>query len=335
MEWNETTSLPVTDISRKWIIFYFLVIVVQCLESLLIIGGNILTLVVLKRTKKLHDIPTHVFTASLALSDGFVGILIPFRLAMQTSEDVRYWQLSECIIRGLYYAVIPITLFTLSAIAVDRYIAVVHPLTYRRRMTRRIAIVLSTLIWIVMFVVAMWFVCYVEQVPGHLEVAKDLLPEKLFVILIQMVILTPIALTILLYLGIYINLRKRASIGSVICSDRHESVENQSSKRAKAITRMMALVVGYLLISWLPYYILISTYTLKESTTPDWYWYAFQISTCLFYSNSFVNPVIYSWKNRNFKDAYMRLLTCPGSVVVTRISDNNPMSDLHNRSTTY
>ena len=70
----------------------------------------------------------------------------------------------------------------------------------------------------------------------------------------------------------------------------------------------MALVLGYLILACIPYYVLVPLYDITDPKTPAWYIYSFDLSIILFYSNSFMNPVIYSWKNRDFRDAYKKVL---------------------------
>ena len=285
------------------------------LEILLIVGGNALTLVAVNRTKKLRVIPTNTFIVSLAVSDGLIGVFLPFIIGVNATGDELVWDISTCILRGPYFAMFDISLSTLLVIAVDRYVAVVHPLYYRRNMTLRIARLTSILIWIAEFLLLTSLTCYygtrAKVVMLRPEAAHDLFPKKISLGLLQAVVLIPIVGNIVLYCLIYIRLiRRRRSIWTVQEGQNAETLINQPSKKTKTFTKMMTLVLGYLILAWLPYYILVPIHNVKDPSTPRWYIYMYDLAVVLFYSNSFMNPVIYSWKSRDFKEAYLKILRC-------------------------
>ncbi|KAK2142923.1 hypothetical protein LSH36_897g01078 [Paralvinella palmiformis] len=268
------------------------------LEILLIVGGNALTLIAVNRTKKLRIIPTNTFIVSLAVSDGLIGVLLPFIIWLNFTRDERLWDVSTCVLRGPYYAMFDISLSTLLVIAVDRYVAVVHPLYYRRHMTLRIARVTAVAIWIAEFLVLTSLTCYYGT-------------------RIETVVLIPIVGNIVLYSLIYIRLsRRQRSVSTNPNGGQNAETAAfvQPSKKTKTFTKMMALVLGYLILAWLPYYILVPIHNVNDPATPRWYVYMYDVAVVLFYSNSFMNPVIYSWKSRDFKEAYIKILRCRRSL---------------------
>ncbi|KAK2157361.1 hypothetical protein LSH36_193g11027 [Paralvinella palmiformis] len=298
-------------------------------EAALIIIANILTLMVVKRSKKLRDIPANTFVVSLACADGMIGVLLPATMMTSMTSNQAVWITSACVFRGPYYAMFCISLVTLLAIGVDRCVAVVHPLLYRRRMTTKIARIASILIWIGQLLIWETFTCYygsqISAGKNRPRAAHDMFPRKTFFFMIQMEILLPIVGNVILYAFIYIRLRRRKVVVSV--SARQDAIEtrtkNQLQAKTKAFTKMMALVLGYLVIAWLPYYILVPIHKVNEPTTPIWYVYAFDAAAVLFYSNSFMNPLIYSWQNRDFREAYTKILSC-SRLHRSRSTDVNP-----------
>ena len=71
---------------------------------------------------------------------------------------------------------------------------------------------------------------------------------------------------------------------------------------------MMAVVLGYLVLSWLPYFVLLPGTTLLQAV-PPWLHYGMDAATFLVYTNSAVNPIIYGWLNRDFRKAYVAILS--------------------------
>jgi len=288
------------------------------LEAIVIVCVNIVTLIAVRRTKKLRRVPTNIFITNLAASDGMIGLAMPFMSLFDYSATMGIWKVYVCTIVGPYYAIFNTSLCTMLAIAVDRYIAVVHPLFYRRRMTTKIAFIVSLLIWVIELTFLTSLTCYygsrVIVQHFHPSAMHKLFPTAIFYMLTQTQIIMPIGINVILYLWIYIKLKKNSATISVPSSNSTQGSSGfQVAQRTKAFTKMMAMVLGYLLLALMPYYILVFFYDVTDPRTPAWYIYLFDISILLFFSNSFMNPVIYSWKSRQFRDAYKKLLKCNNS----------------------
>lgn len=71
---------------------------------------------------------------------------------------------------------------------------------------------------------------------------------------------------------------------------------------------MVLLILGCFTICWLPYFIVACSqiYRLIESSSAVAYMAAFTLAM----SNSAMNPLIYAWKNSNFRHAFINLLKC-------------------------
>ncbi|KAK2140724.1 hypothetical protein LSH36_1268g00017 [Paralvinella palmiformis] len=252
------------------------------------------------------------FIMSLACADGMIGVLLPAILFKFSTYDQNMWVSAACLFRGPYYAMFSISLSTLLGIAIDRYVAAVHPLIYRMRMTVTIARFTCICIWLLQL--ALWeaLTCYYgsqisvrNDPPGTVH---NIFPGMSFLFLTQVEILLPILGNLILYSAIYIKLRKRTVVSGSTTNNLNSSCATQPSAKTKAFTKMMVLVLGYLIIAWLPYYIIVPLHKVNDPTTPTWYVYTYDFVTILLYSNSFVNPVIYSWQNRDFRDAYAKIL---------------------------
>ncbi len=105
------------------------------ITAILIIGGNTVCLLVLRRARKIHAV-TRLFMASLAASDLLNGVFVTTPLIVSSAMD--RWPYGEvaCDIYGIgkyvcYYS----GLFSLIAVTVERYIMVVAPLRYQHIVT--------------------------------------------------------------------------------------------------------------------------------------------------------------------------------------------------------
>ncbi|KAK2153911.1 hypothetical protein LSH36_281g02007 [Paralvinella palmiformis] len=311
MERNASTESALNRMRSNSVYFYGRY-VVYFSEAIVIVLANLLTLIAVKRTMKLRKVPANTFILSLACADAMIGVISPAAVMTTITYDKHVWISSVCLFRGPYYAMFSTSLVTLLAIAIDRYMAVVHPLTYRMRMTVNIARNICICIWLVQLTLWETLTCYfgsqVSVGNGRPGAAYDIFPGKTFAFLTQIEILIPLLGNVILYIVIYMKLRKRAVFPVSNINNVETLNVNQASAKTKVFTKMMALVVGYLILAWSPYYIITPLYKMNDPGTPTWYVYMFDFATILFYTNSFMNPIIYSWQYRDFKEAYVKIL---------------------------
>lgn len=107
--------------------------------------GNSVVCHVIRRYRRLHTV-TNVFIANLAVSDIFVTVLnVPFHVMRHLSDD---WPLGQFMCRLVSFAMtvfVYVSTFTMTVIAVDRYVVIVHP--FRPRMSVKVGAVVVVVIW--------------------------------------------------------------------------------------------------------------------------------------------------------------------------------------------
>ncbi|KAK2140719.1 hypothetical protein LSH36_1268g00000 [Paralvinella palmiformis] len=303
------------------------------LEALLIITGNTLTFVAVKQTKKLREIPTNVFILGLAASDGVIGLMTPIFITLRFLKIEDAWSGTVCVLYGPHFSMFWISLLTLLAIAVDRYIAVVQPLSYRQRITTKRAKIISVAIWIVAFSLITSLTCLFGSFGVGSTAVRIVFPKQVSMFFLQIIIFGPVLGNIIIYICIYINLKKKQSVVFDGTRANSEGTHRSTSRTTKAYVNMMALVLVYLLIACVPNYILQAVSKQLQTSKPEWFVYISNLSVILFYSNSFMNPVIYSWKNRNFHQAYKNILLCNRSSGIRSEDSICDGSRTENRST--
>lgn len=91
---------------------------------------------------------------------------------------------------------------------------------------------------------------------------------------------------------------------------------------------MVLLILGCFTICWLPYFIVACSqiYRLIESSSAVAYMAAFTLAM----SNSAMNPLIYAWKNSNFRNAFINLLKCKSPDTLE--PSQSMRSNLHRKS---
>lgn len=123
-------------------------IIVDCFLFITIVLGNVLTILAIAVTRRLRHVVSNYFILNLAVSDLLVGISLPYHLAFYVNSALNHVELI-CILR---FVIISLacggSIYNLIVIAIDRYIAIVHPLSYNAYATRRRVLLIIAITWI-------------------------------------------------------------------------------------------------------------------------------------------------------------------------------------------
>ena len=143
--------------------FGFLMAIESCLFALVILTallGNVLVLHAVRRNPGLRTLPNY-FVISLCVSDILMTTsVMPWSLGVLISGRWSYGGVS-CQVQGFLSSVLAyVSILTISLIAVNRYLKVLHPNTYRRHVSSR-----STLA----FVVSAWLLSCVGPLAYTLD----------------------------------------------------------------------------------------------------------------------------------------------------------------------
>lgn len=140
--------------------------------SLLAVLGNGLVIVIIVRNQRMHTV-TNIFIANLAVADVIIGMFsIPFQFQ---AALLQRWVLANfmCSLAPMVQVIsVNVSIFTLTIIAVDRYIAVIHP--FRAGCSQRSAAVIITATWILAVGLALpyalfFWVDYLDEVNGEVK----------------------------------------------------------------------------------------------------------------------------------------------------------------------
>ncbi|XP_043836202.1 neuropeptide FF receptor 1 [Dromiciops gliroides] len=302
-------SWPVATMFILAYIFIFL----MCLV------GNSLVCFIVVKNRQMRTV-TNMFILNLAVSDLLVGIFcMPTTLV---DNLITGWPFDNitCKISGLVQGMsVSASVFTLVAIAVERFRCIVHP--FRQKLTPRKALVTITIIW----VLALTIMCpsaitlTVTQEEHHFMVDAqnrsyplfscwEAWPEKdmrkiYTTVLFSHIYVAPLLLLLIMYTRIAFKLFKSR--------DPHAdeaAVERQHVSRRKAkVVHMLIIVALFFTLSWLPLWclLLLTDYGhLSEQQLHLVSVYIFPFAHWLAFFNSSANPIIYGYFNRNFRRGF-------------------------------
>lgn len=114
----------------------------------IILCGNILTILAIRLSRRLRNGTSNYFVLSLAVSDCMVGLTLPYHLAFDVMSNLSHVKVA-CISRFVLMTLACCaSIYSLMAIAVDRYVSIVHPMKYTRYMTWTMVYSIITVGWI-------------------------------------------------------------------------------------------------------------------------------------------------------------------------------------------
>ena len=124
----------------SWLVYFFYLV------ALSIVIGNSLVIVVIRRYTSLQTI-TNRLLFSLACSDVMAGLFVCWQSAFIFNPELDEDD-TACVSRFIQFQPSLCSIMHLLDIAIDRYLAVLHPLRYHHFMTVRVSNVMIALSWL-------------------------------------------------------------------------------------------------------------------------------------------------------------------------------------------
>ncbi|XP_020350600.1 adenosine receptor A1-like [Oncorhynchus nerka] len=275
--------------------------------------GNVMVVWAVRINRSLRD-TTFCFIVSLALADIAVGALvIPLAITISIGLKTHFYSclLVACTVLVLTQS----SILALLAIAIDRYLRVKIPMSYKRVVTPRRAGTAVVVCWMVAIVVGLtpmlgWNNLQRLRDNGSL-VTPDLLVTCQFETVISMDymvyfnffgwVLPPLILMLLIYAEIFYMIHRQLN-KKVTAS--HTDPSRYYGKELK-LAKSLALVLFLFAISWLPLHILnCITLFCPDCKKPIFLIY---IAILLTHGNSAVNPIVYAFRIKKFRNAFRKI----------------------------
>ncbi|XP_006893602.1 PREDICTED: neuromedin-U receptor 1 [Elephantulus edwardii] len=296
--------------------------------------GNTLTCMVILGHKAMRT-PTNYYLLSLAVSDLLVLLVgLPLELYEMWRNYPFLLGPGGCYFRTLLFETVCLaSVLNVTAVSVERYVAVVHPLQARSVVTHaHVRQVLG----------AVWGLAVLCSLPNtsmhgikHLDVpCRGLVPDSAICTLVQpqalynLVVQTtallffglPMATISVLYLLIGLQLwrerlppHQEARVKDVVArsSDTHRLRQQLPDRNRRQVTKMLFVLVVVFGICWAPFH----ADRLMWSSVSQWsdglhvaYQYLHVLSGVFFYLSSAANPILYSLMSSRFRETFREAL---------------------------
>lgn len=309
----------------------------------LAVAGNGLVIYVIYSNHNLHSL-RNAFVASLAAAD-----------LMLACTDIVYQALEKVVINfqpphpsicfiillsGVLFG--SASVFNLTAMTLVRYISIRYPLHFNRYVNahRSAAIVLA--VWFTAFCLAfpplIWrpegVVCSTTK-PSDEHIINEAIymsAEWLFWFFI------PLLLISFSYYRIYLIARGQArQIAALEVSRGMEEPTTKTRRRASSLRekkagRMVAILIGFWIVCWMPFFTVLTISKFKSRVPSS----IMRLFLCLMFANSAINPIVLTRYNRELKEAIKKLVCrrkYPSSPSVMKTRSNRGTSESFTQTT--
>ncbi|XP_003794528.1 C-C chemokine receptor type 8 isoform X1 [Otolemur garnettii] len=266
-----------------------------CLLFVFGLLGNLLVILVLVACKKLRSI-TDVYLLNLALSD----LLFVFSFPFQTHYQLDQWVFGTgmCkVVSGLYYIGFFSSMFFITLMSVDRYLAVVHAVYAVKVRTARMGTALSLAVWLLAILASSPMLKFyqVDSEDGilqcYLSYNQQTLQWKIFTHFEMNILglLLPFSILLFCYISIL-----------------HQLKRCQNQNKTKAIRLVLIVVIASLLF-WVPFNLVLFLTSLHNMHILDGcvmsqrLIYATHVTETISFTHCCVNPIIYAFMGEKFK----------------------------------
>lgn len=274
--------------------------------------GNTLVIYVIIRFSKMQTV-TNMYIVNLAIADECFLIGIPFLMVTLYNER---W-IFGAVMCKTYMTLTSINQFTSSTflciMSADRYIAVCHPISSPKFRTPFISRVISFFAWTWSIMLMIPMVLYTKEVqlPNgdysctifHSDNATDATEKTIKAFTLYNFacgFAIPLCLILTFY---YLVIQKLKTVGP-----QNKSKEKKRSHRK--VTNLVLTVITVYILCWTPYWVIQLTMLYTEPDQSTFLVIIHLVTSCLTYSNSAVNPILYAFLSDNFKKSFLKACTC-------------------------
>ncbi|XP_078268882.1 substance-K receptor [Rhinoraja longicauda] len=295
---------PVWQVSL-WALAYVLVVLTA-------LGGNVTVIWIILAHRPMRTV-TNYFLLNLAAADGAMAAFNAAFNFVYAAHNDWYFGLHYCRFQNF----LPITavfasIYSMTAIALDRYIAIIYPLKPRLSSSKTKLVI--GVIWVLALALAFpqCFYARIEHV-GNRIICNVYWPGDIagkHQLTYQLVVIALIYLMPLMVMGVTYTKVGITLWASEIPGDSTRRYHEQLKAKRKVV-KMMIVVVLTFAVCWLPYHL----YFILGSFSLDVYFntYIQQVYLGIFWlamSSTMYNPIIYCCLNNRFRIGFKKAFRC-------------------------
>ncbi|XP_049625036.1 proteinase-activated receptor 2, partial [Suncus etruscus] len=288
--------------------------------------------VFLFRSKKKH--PAVIYMANLALADLLSVVWFPLKIAYHIHGNNWIYGEALCkVLIGFFYGNMYCSILFMTCLSVQRYWVIVNPMVHPIKKAN-FAIGVSLGIWLLILLVTipLYVVKQTIFIPAlNITTCHDVLPQEVlvgdmfnyFLSLAIGVFLFPAFLTASAYVLMIRTLRSSA-------------MDENSEKRRKRAIKLIVTVLAMYLICFTPSNLLLVVHYFLIKNRGQSHVYALYITAlCLSTLNSCIDPFVYYFVSKDFRDHAKNALLCRSVRTVNRMQVSLTSKKFSRKSSSY
>ncbi|XP_016421238.1 melanin-concentrating hormone receptor 2-like [Sinocyclocheilus rhinocerous] len=236
-----------------------------------------------------------IYVLNLAIADLLFLLVMPFNIHQLVRD--RQWVFGHFMCKAVVVVDVSnqfTTVGIVTVLCIDRYIAIVHPTSEKR--TIQWTIVINILVWVGSFLLSIPVMIYTKFISKtnmdmcmiYLDGPQDMywytLYQSMLAFIVPLIIISTFY-TLTLY-HVFRSIRR---------------VKRKQSVWAKRATKTVVMVIALFLVCWSPYHVIqVINLSIQQPTSA--FVYAYNISICLSYSHSCINPLMLLVFAQNYRD---------------------------------
>ncbi|XP_014474408.1 PREDICTED: protein trapped in endoderm-1 [Dinoponera quadriceps] len=291
--------------------------------SIIGVLGNLVTVIALLRYTRLRRHATTAFVINLSISDLiFSAINLPLTASRYLNEA---WVLGEtlCKIFPLFfYGNVAVSLLSMVAITINRYVLISRSDMYARLYTNRGIMWMLIAIWTLSFslllppLLGIWGTLGLDSASFSCTILKKngSSPKKFLFVL---GFLLPCVVISVSYLCIYWRVRRSRKNLEAHAKERQRSCGGFQRREDSRVTRLMLTIFICFLISFMP--LMLMNVIDDKMQIPGLH----IVASVLAWASAVINPFIYAGTNKLYREAYKQVL-CPASSRTLTVGPTKP-----------
>ncbi|XP_010890224.1 urotensin-2 receptor [Esox lucius] len=273
------------------------ILLLMCLVG---VSGNIYTLMVMCNSMR-SAASMYVYIINLAMADLLYLLTIPFVVCTHFLKGWYFGDAGCRILISMDFLTMHASIFTLTIMSTERYFAVLKPLdTVKRSKSYRKAI--AVLVWVASLVLTLPMILNIQMMMvGGKAMCRSTLSPLFYKVYISFLFCTSIVAPGMIIGYLYIRLARTYWISQTEAFKHTKKLPNQ---------KVLYLILTIVLLFWacfLPFWIwqLLGHFQSSIDLSTKAKRNINYLTTCLTYSNSCINPFLYTLLTKNYKE-YLR-----------------------------
>ena len=263
------------------------------------VGNSLLIIAVIWDPYKDLRIPFNYFLVNLSIADLVVGLILgPLSTIFHMLEGHNKLKSSfKDAVYVTYFTLCATSLLSLTALGLDRYFAIIHPLSYRANLKPIRVLLISVLLWIVSILLSM-----IYFIVGYNRFRFIFANTAVAVTIIELIFTNT---KILKHLQHHIQ-----QWGDLQENTEEDLIMMRLMIWEKKMTKTLVIAIFMLLAIYLPSCIFIYIINLCTNCDCMFIHWIRDIQWLLVMTTSAVNPFVYAWRLENFRRVLKSIVTC-------------------------